>query len=264
MQKIIYKYWLVFKLAAAGIFEYRFDFVASTFKYSFMVLMIALVWVAISRENPDLPLTTEETIRYYFFSAIIYNFSNFHTSYIEEDIKLGTLTKFLLKPISAYTNYIVFELAKTVISTTLKLVTMIPVLWMMGLGFGVSLPHLVLATIFMPFVYVFSYSFFTLISGLTFWITEAHAIRWSLTIAIRFLSGIMIPINFLSPTVQQIFYWLPFQHLAYTPILLIQAKLSISQGLQSLAILATWLIIFNLVRYWQWQAGYKQYEGTGI
>lgn len=258
------KYVLVFRLAAQELFQYRFDFLASTVKYALMVLMMTLVWLAVAKENPDLPLTNQETIRYFFFSAVLFSLSNFHTNYIEDDIRLGSMNKFLLKPISAFAYYFWYESAPAVIETSIKLLVMLPLLWLLGFGFSVSVPHLALAILFFPVVFTCAFTLYSTISGLAFWITEAFALRWSITIIIRFLSGILIPISFLPAAAQSIMYWLPFEHLAYTPIQLLQAKISLNQGLTAFFILVTWTIIIQAMRYIVWQAGYKQFEGSGI
>lgn len=258
------KYLLVFRLAAQELFQYRFDFLASTTKYALMVLMMTLVWIAVAKENPNLPLTNQETIRYFFFSAVLFSLSNFHTNYIEDDIRLGSMNKFLLKPISAFAYYFWYESAPALIETSIKLIVMLPLLWLLGFSFSISLPHLALGMVFLPLIFVCAFTLYSTISGLAFWITEAFALRWSITIIIRFLSGILIPISFLPATAQSIMYWLPFEHLAYTPIQLFQAKISLSQGTTALFILACWTLIILAARYRLWQAGYKQFEGSGI
>lgn len=258
------KYYLVYKLAIQDIFQYRLDFLMSTAKYSFMVLMMSLVWIAVGKEGNDLALNQTETVRYFFFAAILYTLSNFHTNYIEDDIRLGGMNRFLLKPIAAYGYYFNFELAKGSLATFVKLVTMLPTLWLLGFGFSVPVQNIALVTLFIPFIFIFSYSMFSLISGMAFWINEAYAIRWAATIFLRFLSGLLVPISFMPQLWQQISFWLPFQHLAFTPIQLIQSKIDLSTALLSLAILMVWTVVFNLLRFFQWRAGYFQYEGTGI
>lgn len=258
------KYGLVFRLAAQELFEYRFDFIASTSKYALMVILMTLIWVAVGAQTPGLPLTNQETVRYFFFSAILFSLSNFHTSYIEDDIRLGLLNKFLLKPISAFWYYFTYESAAATIETLLKIVVIVPILWMLGFGFSIEPQRALLSLAFMPIIFSFSFTFLSLISGLAFWITEAYAIRWAVTILLRFFAGTLLPISFLPIATQNIMYWLPFQHLAYTPIQIIQNKMSLTQGLSALLILVCWTITFQLIRYYQWQAGYRQFEGSGI
>lgn len=257
------KYWLVFRLAAQELFEYRFDFIASTSKYSMMVIMMTLIWVAVGK-TADLPLTSQETVRYFFFSAMLFSLSNFHTSYIEDDIRLGLLNKFLLKPISAFGYYFVYESAAATLETLLKALVMFPFLWLFGFGFSLEISRVLLCLLFFPVIFCFAFTFFSLISGLAFWITEAFAVRWAVTILMRFVAGTLLPISFFPTSIQAIMYWLPFQHLAYTPIQIIQSKMTLTEGWISLAILVCWTLVMQILRYFQWQAGYKQFEGSGI
>ena len=91
------KYLLAIRITAQEVLEYRFNFTIHVLKYSLAVSMMALVWLAIQTETNIEGLTPESTVRYFFFAAILYGLSNFHTWYIEEDIKEGRLSKYITK-----------------------------------------------------------------------------------------------------------------------------------------------------------------------
>lgn len=258
------KYWLIFRLSILDLFEYRFDFVMHTAKYAFMVLMMSLVWLAVQKAQ-GLPASAgRELIAYFILAAILYSLSNFHTYYIEEDIKLGQLSKFLLKPVSYFYYYLVFQLGHVVMETILKLSVLGLVLVVWGFSFQFSLPILGLVLAFLPVVFWCAFNLFSIVSLLTFWLTEAWALRWALSIIFRLLSGMLVPISFFPEFWQQTLYFLPFEHFAYTPIQLLQNKLSFTAGLQALLILVSWTIVLHAVRTLIWRRGIKSYEGTGI
>lgn len=258
------KYWHVFALSLQDVFEYRFNFFVHTFKYAVMVILTAMVWLAVMKENPNLGYSINETITYFVFAAILYSFSSFHTWYIEEDIKLGMLSKYLLKPISPFLYYFSHQSANAVIETVVKMGVFLPILW--GLGFlpSIQLQNTLMFFFFLPFIFFFSFSLFTLISSWSFWFTDVFAIRWSLTIIFRLLSGMMVPLSFFPSSVQQILFYLPFQHLVFTPIRLMQNALSIRTAFVSLGILIAWTVVFSAIRIAVWKKGSDSYEGTGI
>lgn len=257
------KYLKVIKLAMLDLVQYRFDFIVHTSKYALMVLVMAFVWLAVKKENPALPMTLPETVTYFVLAAMLYNLSNFHTANIEEDIKLGSYSKYLLKPISAFKYYFSFELGFASFETLVKGLVMLPLLMAFGWLPALYLPNLLLFILFLPIIFSFAFNQFSLISGLTFWINESYAIRWTAMIIFRFLAGFFVPIVFFPLWTQRIFFWLPFQHLLYTPIQLLTGKISITTATGSLLILIGWTVIAAMLRYYVWRRGELQYDATG-
>ncbi len=257
------KYWLIAKLSVQEEFEYRFDFLMHTAKYVMSILLMALIWSAVARESSNQLFTPSETVSYFFFGAIIYSLSNFHTYYIEEDIRYGSLSKYLLKPLSAWAYYTTLQATKATLETVLKFAVMTPLLLILNFGLTFSLSSMVIFTAFLPFIFIFSMITLSLISIGAFWIQDVWAVRWALTILFRFLSGILVPVAYFPEMAQKLLYWLPFQHLAYTPIRLIQGQLPIPIALQSLVILLCWTAVMYALYNQVWKAGLLQYESAG-
>ena len=99
------KYVLVARLAIQDVFEYKFDFLLQSSKYAIMVLLMMLVWQAVERNGSPGFLTQQEIVSYFVLSAMIYTLSNFHPWYIEEDVRMGYLAKYLVKPVSPTLYY---------------------------------------------------------------------------------------------------------------------------------------------------------------
>ncbi len=258
------KYSFVFRLAIQQVFEYRFDFFASMFKYALMVLMMSFIWLAVGKATSESVMSTSETVQYFFWGAVLYSLSNFHTNYIEEDIRYGHLTKYLLKPISPFWNYFFFELAAASLETIIKTAIFVPLLFILGFEISITSTTVSLLILYLPLIFFFSFNLFSLISSLAFWIQEAYALRWAFTIIIRFLAGLLVPLAFFPQLWQDISKFLPFQHLAYTPIMIINNQLSVSQSLQGLSILIFWTVVLYVLRKFVWWKGQKEYQGTGI
>lgn len=260
---VMEKYILVFRQAIQDTVEYRFDFFMHTIKYALMVLVMALIWLTVEKEG-HLAFSKQETVSYFAFSAALYSLSNFHTVYIEEDIQFGKLSKFLVKPLSPKLYYFSFAAAPAFVETLLKFIVIVPLLLLFGFSFSISIPNLLLFLLFLPVVFIFSFIFFSIISFSAFWITEAYAVRWSLNIFLRLSSGILVPISFFPHYYQKISFYLPFQHLAFTPIQIIQGTIPETQAIQALFILLFWSIVLLLVQKMVWKKGLLAYEGVGI
>lgn len=258
------KYLLISKLAFQDIFEYRFDFVMHALKYSVAVLMMSLVWIAVSHGPNTLPFSTQQTVFYYACAAVLYSLSNFHPYYVEDDIRLGTLSKYLVKPISPFWYYFAFESTRSFVEVVVRAAAIFPLFWLFGLTLSLQPLNIALFLIFLPIIFFCMFSLFLIISECAFWVQDVFAIRWSLTIVFRFLSGILVPIAFFPNAFQRWMFYLPFEHMAYTPIQIIQNQVSTTTALQSLGILIGWTVIISAVRIIVWQKGVHQYEGAGI
>jgi ABC-2 type transport system permease protein len=228
-----------------------------------MVILMALVWLAVGESGHNQVMTQSETVSYFVFAALIYSLSNFHTWYVEDDIKLGGLSKYLLKPVSASHYYLGIESANAISETLFKAIFMIPAIFLLGFGFSVGIGQLLLFILFMPLIFYFSFNTLIGISYMAFWLSDVFAIRWSLMIIIRFLAGILVPISFFPELLQKISWLLPFQHLAFTPIQVMLGKYTLAEGLKGFLILAIWTAIAAFLRSFIWKKGTFSYESTG-
>jgi ABC-2 type transport system permease protein len=258
------KYWLVFKLSIQDIFEYRFDFLIHVVKYAMMVLLMAVVWVAVQRESGTEIMSRQQTISYFVFAAMIYSLSNFHTVDIEIDIKLGGLTKYLVKPVVPLSYYFTQQVAVAIFETMLKAGVMIPILGLLGFLPHLDIARLLLFISFLPLIFVYAFFQFFCISSMSFWLQEAYAIRWALTGIFRFFAGILVPLSFFPTAVQNILFWTPFPHMAYTPIQLIQGNNSIEHATAGMLILTAWAAILYILARKIWHEGTHSFESTGI
>lgn len=258
------KYWLVFKVSWQETLEYQFNFYLSTFKYALMIIITGFVWVAVAAQTNSAGANPQAVLQYFWVVTLLYSLSNHHTDYIDYDILYGHITKYVLKPISAFGHYYSYQLATSSLETIAKLVVMPIVAWWLGWGFGFNWQQLAWFVLYMPIIFTFSFTQFAIMSGSSFWIEESNALRWTFTIIFRFLAGTLVPLYFFPLWWQNISWWLPWQHLAYTPIQTLLGQLSFGQAAQGWLILLGWTGVITLLRRWQWHQGLHHFEGIGI
>jgi ABC-2 type transport system permease protein len=234
-----------------------------TFRYALNILLISCVWLAASAESHS-AIDTHQIISYYFLAAILYSLSNFHTDYVEEDIRLGYISKFLVKPIDPFWYYCIFQGSTALLETLLKLVVMVPLLWIIGLHVDFSLTHVTLFAISLPFIFFTMFSIYFAISGTAFWFHSVESIRMSVLFSFRFLSGMFVPLFFLPAWFLQISQWLPFASVAYAPIQLLQGNLTTQQTFVFFTNLLCWGALFFCVQKYIWRKATRNYESTGI
>jgi ABC-2 type transport system permease protein len=258
------KYWLIFKQSINEVLEYRTDFLLSISKYSIMILIMIFVWTAVQQASQSPIYNLGDIVKYFFLAAIIYSLSNFHPYYIEDDIKLGGLNKYLTKPLQPMSYYFVYEAAKVSLETLIRTIILLPVVYLLGYHFQFIPLQFIFFCLYLPLIFVFSFNLLATISITAFWITESSALRWAILIIVRFLSGVLVPIAFFSPTLQSISQYLPFQQLAFIPIQLMLSYVTPQQIIYNFFIFVSWTIAIVIFRLWFWRQGLKIFEGTGI
>ncbi len=258
------KYWLFFKISLQDILTYRFDLIMRTFRYAMNIVLISFVWLAIARETTMTSINTQDIVRYYFFTAILYGLSNFHTDNIEEDIRLGAISKYLVKPINAFWLYFIYQGTTALLETVIKMTVMVPLLFVLGFSFGIDLLHLLGFSISLPIIFFGMFSLYFGLSCLAFWFQAVESIRISIMFCFRFLSGIFVPLIFMPPGFLSISRWLPFQNLAFQPVEFLQGKLSTTDSIAFFVSLVVWTALFFLFQNFIWRKATHSYESTGI
>ena len=70
---------------------------------------------------------------------------------------------------------------------------------------------------------------------------------------IELLSGLLIPISFFPEKAQRIMAWLPFEHIAYTPLQIYLGKLDHGAALRALATQWFWIIALMILAHVWWE-----------
>lgn len=256
-------YWLAFKLGLQNEQTYRIDLFMRIFKYAFSIIFLSVVWIAVGRSAQGVTqLQPAQLVSYYLASATLFGLSNFHIWFVEEDIKLGGLSKLLIKPVSPFWMYFCQQASATSLELLVKAIVFIPVIMWLG-GGVVPAPNLILFLAYLPIVFYCSFSYLFALSTLSFWLTEVYALRWGWFGILRFISGVWVPLSLFPEAWQRVSFYLPFAHLVYTPAQLLRGAIDIQFALQGLGVLLAWSIFFTWLRTWLWQRGLLAYEGTG-
>jgi ABC-2 type transport system permease protein len=259
-----YKYFIVARLTLSDIFEYRFDNLSRIGRYAFMVSFMLFLWMAIAKETTIAQLNLEELVRYYVAAIIIYGVSNYHLDYLENDIRLGYISKYLLKPVSAFGHYFTHQGTVTVYDVLVKLVAFAPfIIFLYGFEGG-SLLHTGITVLLLISGFFTTFSLYYCFSILAFWFQQVGSLRMTALFLGRYLSGILVPFYLFPDALQRFLWWSPFPHFAFTPIGLVTGRVEPMQALQGLIIMTVWGTLFFLCSKYIWHKATHAYESTGI
>jgi ABC-2 type transport system permease protein len=257
------KYYRVFLVCVQDAFNYRSELITRAFRYALNIILISYVWLAAAAESHS-TINANQIISYYFFTAMLYSLSNFHTDYVEEDIRLGYISKFLVKPIAPFWYYCIYQGSTALLETILKVAIMFPLMWLLGLNLALSWMNLILFFLSLPLIFFCMFSLYFAISGTAFWFQAVDSIRMSIMFCFRFLSGIFVPLFFLPAWFLQVSQWLPFASVAYFPVQLLQGNLSSQQVAIFFLNLGSWATVFFFLQTIVWKKATHSYESTGI
>ena len=170
---------------------------------------------------------------------------------VADDVQTGAIVMALMRPASAQTMYLgqafgeaAFRVLLLTAPTAVAVILIFPVQAPASAGHAAAFVLALLGSI-------------VLVAALNF-IVGALAIRMKSILGLlrakyyvqELLSGLLVPITMFPPAVAAAMAWLPFEHIAYTPLLIYLGKLDGAPLAQALA--AQWLWAGLLLAFGSW------------
>ena len=247
---------------------YRFTVLAYRVGETTELIVLIIMWTAIFQNTPIIAgFTVKEMVTYlligYLFQSMV---RNFLADVIARDIKNGTLSMYLIQPMSYFTFVLTKEIGRISVATLLSMLSQIIVIIFFYQQIIFNFQPLLLITIFIMLILAFFTELLLsyLIGLIAFWTDEVEGIYSSLTSLKKFFSGGFFPLSLLPPTFLTVSFLLPFAYSFYVPTQLYLNKISIQQGLKGIAIQSIWILLLLFIIKLVWQKGIKRYEGVGI
>ena len=208
-----------------------------------------------------------QMICYFLLVALIGNIVGlwFQDYEITEDIRNGSINRFLLRPI----NYLGYRWALVLSKKMIYIVsTIIP----LTIGYYFLREYLVppkdtiilvqvIVTTFMALYLNFLLSFCAGLIG--FWLLEVSSLFFIFYILQFLLSGGLFPLDLLPEPVFILMTWLPFQYMGYFQVKLYLGEYSSQQAGQGIMAIVVWIIVILLFAQFLWKRGTKKYSAYG-
>lgn len=247
---------------------YRFTVVAYRIGEIAEVLIVVLMWTAVYGDKKMISgFTLPEMVTYIlvgnFFSATI---RNFVSDLLARDIKDGSLSAFLVKPMS-YFSYVFFrEIGRISLSTIMSVFSSSVIILFFSNTFiwNFDLMYFLIIVIMLVLASITEFLISYLVGLVAFWTDEVVGLYASIEKIRKFFSGGYFPISLLSSTFIHVSFALPFAYSFFVPAQLYLKKIDILVGLRGLLVQAVWiLLLYGIVRV-VWKRGLKKFEGVGI
>lgn len=190
-------------------------------------------------------LTFNETFLYVGVgSAVFILLKTYADWFIHYEIREGNIATYLTKPI----DYQVYNLFANLGSLLVSLVAIsIPTALMLAFVFRVTVPFgigLFLFPVSLLLAFLISFSIDYAIGLMGFYSESVWGLSITKEIIVTVFSGALIPLQFFPEALQRILYWLPFQAVYHTPLMMLtRPTQTFDVYLPMLAVQAAWAVI---------------------
>lgn len=246
------------RIGFVNILAFRLRYYTGVATYLINVTVYYFIWKALYAADAEFALdfTFGDMITYVAVGWVIRSvyFNNIDQN-MASDVMEGTIALSMLKPVTIQARYIGqalgeagFRLLLLTMPTALAITLIFPVQTPAGTGyfllFLVSLMGSVLLMATLNF----------LIGTCAVRLKSILGLLRAKFIVIELLSGLLVPITMFPLVLQDVFSFLPFQHIAYTPLRIYLGKLSFAEVQEALLVQAVWLLVLTSLGSFSWKA----------
>jgi len=225
---------------------YRFGFLFTIVGNIIYLGVAYYLWKSIYQYSDTIRgLTFNETFLYVGLgSAIFILLKTYADWFIHYEIREGIIANYLTKPLDfqlynlfANLGSLLMNLTAITLPTTILLVFVFKVKVVSGPGLFLFPLSLLLA-----FLISFSIDYFIGLMG--FYSESVWGLSTTKEILVTVFSGALIPLQFFPETMQKVLFWLPFQAIYHTPIMMItKPDQSLNIFLPMMAVQLAWAVI---------------------
>ncbi|MFA6096257.1 MAG: ABC-2 family transporter protein [Candidatus Paceibacterota bacterium] len=262
------KYLTLIEVTWQRALTYRFTVFAYRIGEMLEVIILVFMWSAIYESQPVIKgYTLSEMISYVLIGNLIdVAIRNWMPNVIASDIKNGTLSAFLTKPIN-YMYYMFFkEAGRNSFAFIFSFITQIMIILFfldkVIINFNLQITAVLLVMVLFAFIIEWQISY--LVGLIAFWTDEVDGIYATVTQVRKFFAGGYFPLSLLPPLFVSMSFALPFAYSFFVPTQLYLGKIGIETGIKGLFVQIIWIILLNFIIKLAWQRGLKRYEGVGI
>lgn len=229
---------------------YRFGFLFNIIGNIVYLGVAYYLWKSIYRYSDVIRgLTFNETFLYIGVgSAVFILLKTYADWFIHHEIRDGNIAIYLTKPID-YQVYNLFanlgSLFVSLVAISIPTALMLTFIFRVKVAFGIGL-FLFPLSLFMAFLISFSIDYFIGLMG--FYSESVWGLSTTKEIIVTVFSGALIPLQFFPAAMQKVLYWLPFQAIYHTPLMMLtRPNQSLTVFLSMLLIQLIWAVILFLV-----------------
>jgi len=267
---VVRKYSKIFRASLVERMTYRGDFLLGTLLRFLPMITTILLWRAIfngSGQSSINGFSFDDTICYLLLVNISRMFSSMPNlaGGIARDIREGTLKKYLIQPIDLIAYLLSYRMAH---KAAYIVTSALPygLLFFLCRGFFHTFPDpLTLLAFGVSLILSFCVGFFfeVCVGMVGFWFLEVTSVLFIVMTMNFFISGQMLPIDFLPAPWSTLLKALPFQYMAYFPAVVFLGKIKGAALVWGLLGELAWAAFFVILARSLYKLGLRRYGAYG-
>jgi ABC-2 type transport system permease protein len=243
------------RVGFVNILAFRLRYFTGIITYSLNVTVYYFIWSAVYRSGQSFAgFNLSQMITYVSIGWII---RSFYWNTIDQEMAYevieGKIAMDLIKPVSVQWMWLsramgesAFRLGLLTLPTALVVAFVFPVQAPASWGNFLIFLAAVLGSFFL--MGAINFMIGTCAVPLKSILALIRAKQW----LIELLSGLLIPMSFFPDKLQKVLAWLPFEHIAYTPLQIYLGKLDRAQALRALATEWAWIVVLLTLAHVWW------------
>lgn len=225
-----------------------------------------LIWLAVDAQGVSLPYDRTQFVTYYVLLSLVSMLtSTWLAYYLAQDIRLGGLSPWLLRPTTMTIHYVSNNIGEKII----KLPLLLPLIGLVALAFGrdLSLPTdpvaWLLFCLSVPLAAAIAFLIDVVIGSLAFWIEDVGGLIDIKELTSSFLAGRFVPLALFPEALQPLIKVQPFRYTLSFPLEVLTGGLSSHETLYGLACqIGYCLALWSCYRF-MWRIGLRSYTSPG-
>jgi len=265
------KYLKTFYMGINDAMQYRLNFILGLISIMFPIIIQIYIWNAVyieKTENIIYGFSYKQMILYTLLSAVVSKFiaSDGFEGEVNEDIKNGGMSKYLIKPIS-YSKYrISCSLGKKAPQSLITFIILVIIILISNVISGTPRTSCIR---FLAFI--FSLLNATLLnlmiifctSAAAFWISDAGSFFLISSLVVNVFSGGVFPLEIFGDELNMVFSFLPYKYTIYYPVTIINGKIEEAHIAFVLVMQIFWILALVGLSKLLWYWGMRKYNAIG-
>jgi ABC-2 type transport system permease protein len=252
------------RVGLAETIAYRAEMIVWILTTTMPLVMLSL-WTSVAAEEPFRAYKQADFVAYYLGALIVRNLtSNWVAWQMGEEIRTGTLSMRLLRPVHPFTGYLATHLA----ALPLRALVVMPVV---GIVFLTDARHVVvtdaarlaLFVVSIAGAWLLTFGMFVVIGALAFFLEKSMALAEVYFGLFMLLSGYLIPLDLMPRWLAGTAEWLPFRYMLGTPVEILIGRLDTGAAATAVAGQWAWAAGMMTLGVLVWRRGVHRFEAYG-
>jgi ABC-2 type transport system permease protein len=252
------------RIGIAETVAYRAEFLIWMLTTTLPLVMLGL-WTSVADEAPFRGYASRDFVAYYLAALIVRNLTgSWVTWQINEEIRQGTLSMRLLRPIHPLAGYAATHLSAIPLRALVALPVAVILLFTSAREVLVDTPGDI-ALLFASFAGAWLLSFMTLflIGTAAFYIQRSMGIFEVYWGVFAVMSGYLVPLALMPGWVRSIAAAAPFRHMLSTPVEIMIGRVHGTAALELVGLQWAWALGVTALALLSWWAGIRRFEAYG-